>query len=126
MKAKILLATLVFGAVTTLTTMGFAAEKAPLRLAQTVNAGGKSLPEGSYTVTWEGSGPNVELQFLKGKQVVATVPAQIVSLEKATNQNSVITHDGGNGAPTLTQILFAGKKYALQIGDSAQQSASSK
>jgi hypothetical protein len=53
---------------------GLCRRKRDTRKALTVN--GSPLPAGKYTVTWEGRGPGVELKFLKGKNVVATVPAQ--------------------------------------------------
>jgi hypothetical protein len=126
MKLKILSVTFLVCTLAALTTLGFAAEKASLRLAQTVDVGGKTLSDGSYTVTWEGNGPNVELQFLKGKKVIASVPAQVVTLEKATSTNSVVTHDEGNGKTTLTQILLSGKKFAFHIGASTEQTTSLK
>jgi hypothetical protein len=125
MKAKLSFVTLLLCTFAVLTTWGFAAEKANVRLAQTVDVSGKTLTDGSYTVTWEGTGPSVELQFMQGKKVVATVPAQIVNIEKANNANSVVTRDEGNGKAALTQILLSGRKYALHIG-TAEQTLSSK
>ena len=42
---------------------------------------GKQLGAGDYTVKWDGNGPNVEVNILQGKNVVATVPAHMVDLE---------------------------------------------
>jgi hypothetical protein len=83
----------------------------------TVN--GIPLPAGKYTVTWEGSGPGVELKFLKGKNVVATVPAQVVNQKTVVAGGIVIRNDKDTVA--LTQIRPEGKKYVLSIGGETVQ-----
>lgn len=125
MKAKKVSTLLLLSMFVLFTTASFAAEKASLRLTDPVTVNGKAVPVGEYTVTWEGTGPNVELKFLKGKDVVATSPAQVVNLTRATGSNSVATKGDANGTPALTQIMFSGKKYSLNLGDGAIQSADS-
>jgi hypothetical protein len=105
--------------------VGFAAEKASLEISNPITVNGKSLPAGKYAVTWDGSGPNLELKFAKGKNVVATAPAQTINLNRATVGTSITTKDNPGGSPTLTQIAFDGKKYALAIGEGATQAADS-
>ncbi|HEY1264395.1 MAG TPA: hypothetical protein VGF06_12790 [Terriglobales bacterium] len=104
-------------------TAAFAAEKAPLRLLDPVTVNGKALPAGDYSVTWEGSGPSVEIKILKGKEVVVTAPAQLSNLPRAANGSSVSTKTNAGGAPSLTQITFGGKKYSLILGEQGVQSA---
>jgi len=123
MKARNFSTLVLLGTFLLLTTAGFAAEKASLRLLDAVSVNGKSLAPGDYNVTWEGSGPNVEIKILKGKDVVATSPAQVVNLPKAPNSSSVATKTSSSGAPALTQITFSGKKYALALGEQDMQSA---
>ena len=38
------------------------------------------LPPGDYKVEWSGSGPNVELNIVQGRDTLATVAAQVVAL----------------------------------------------
>jgi len=100
----------------------FAAEKVTVETREALTVNGNQLPVGKYTVTWDGSGPSVELKFLKGKNVVATVPAQVVNLKTVTSPGGIVTKRDNNNV-SLTQIQPSGKKYALTIGDESVQTA---
>jgi len=39
---------------------------------------GKVLNPGDYQVEWSGTGPNVELNIVQGRDTLATVPARVV------------------------------------------------
>lgn len=115
---------LLLAAATLLATSAFAANKASMRLQEPVNVSGKQLTPGGYTVSWEGSGPGVELSILKGKNVVAKVPAKVVDLPKASAHSAIVTRNSG-GAAELTEIQFGGKKFALEVGDAGNQAEAS-
>src|SRR5258708_34216132 len=51
--------------------------KASIQLYEKVNVEGKALNPGKYTITWDGSGPNVQVTVLQGKQTVATFAAHL-------------------------------------------------
>ncbi|HEY1262419.1 MAG TPA: hypothetical protein VGF06_02785 [Terriglobales bacterium] len=108
---------LVLGLALLLTTTAFAANKGSLQISDPTSVAGKQLAAGDYTVQWEGSGPSVEVSILKGKKVVATVPARVTSLDQASSYNSAVVTKSSDGGRTLSQIRFSGKKFALQIGD---------
>jgi hypothetical protein len=112
------------GAVLLVAATAFAGEKEIVETRQTMSVNGNQLPAGRYTVTWEGSGPTVELRFLKGKNVVATVPAQVVNL-KTTSPGGIVTERDTNGV-TLTQIRPGGKKYTLTIGSESVEASTEK
>ena len=57
-----------------LTSSAFAGTKANLSINSPVTVNGTTLRPGDYKVQWEGSGPNVELSILQGKNVVAKRP----------------------------------------------------
>ena len=89
--------------------------KGTLHLSQPAQVSGQTVPAGEYQLRWEGTGSNVEVSFLQGKTVVAKAPAKVVELKSAFgNDASVI--DRGSSTPSLTEVRFAGKKYALEIG----------
>src|SRR5271154_5133602 len=107
-------------------TSAFAAgksDKAKVQVNENVTVNGSELPKGSYTVMWEGSGQSMEVKFLKGKNVVATVPAHLVKLSSVTSDDQIVVlRDGGSAS--LTEVQPAGKDFALAIGgDSAQTAA---
>lgn len=108
---------LVLGLALILATSAFAASKGPLQLTAAANVAGKQLAAGEYTVKWDGSGPSVQVEIMKGKNVVATVPAQVVNLDQASNYDSAVVNTGSDGSRVLSQIRFSGKKFALAVGE---------
>jgi hypothetical protein len=121
MKSRRLYSSLMLSAVLLLAATALAAEKETVETRETVTVNGNQLPAGKYTVTWEGSGPTVELKFLKGKNVMATVPAQVANLKTASPGGIVTTKE--NNRVVLTQIRPEGKKYTLNIGSQSIETA---
>jgi hypothetical protein len=50
-----------------------------LNLEQLVKVAGTQLSPGQYKVVWEGTGSDVQVSFLQGKNTVATAPAKLAS-----------------------------------------------
>jgi hypothetical protein len=121
MKTGKLYASLMLGAAMLVSATAFAGEKETVETQRAMTVNGSPLPAGTYTVTWEGSGPSVELKFLKGKNVVATAPAQVVN-QKTASAGGIVTRKD-NDSVALTQIRPEGKKYVLSIGGEAVQTA---
>jgi len=108
-----------------LATSAFAANKGSLQISDTVNLAGKPLAPGNYTVKWEGNGPSVQASIIQGKTVVATVPARLVDLERASGHDSAVTRRGENGSKSLDEIRFYGKKQALAFTEQTAKAESS-
>ena len=115
---------LLLGLALLLATSGFAANKGNLQVNDPVTVNGKQLGTGEYTVKWDGAGPNVELNILKGKNVVATVPARMLELEQSPNRDSVVTNTSSDGRKALSEIRFSGKKYALAVNNESAKAES--
>lgn len=111
-----------------LASSAFAAEKATLTLLSPASVSGAQLKPGEYKLTWDGSGPNVEVNILQGKKVIATVPAKVVSLGAPAPNNAAIVEKKDDGSSTLAGARFAGKKFGLELQQSADgmQGGSSK
>lgn len=103
----------------------FAANKGSLQVNNTVSVNGKQLEAGDYSVTWDGTGPDVQLNILKGKKVVAQTGAKVVSMDKAPTGDQAIVVRNTDGSASLKEIRFGGKKYALSISGSAEGAGSS-
>jgi len=116
---------LILGSALLLATSAFAASKGALQLTAPATVAGKQLAAGDYTVKWDGNGPNVQLEILKGKNVVATVPAQVVTLDHESNYDSAVVNTDGSGGRVLSQIRFSGKKMALSVAGEGSGSSSS-
>jgi hypothetical protein len=115
---------LLLGLALLLATSAFAANKGALQVSDPVTVSGKQLAAGEYKVTWEGTGPNVDLNIMQGKKVVATVPARVIDLDQAPNHDAAVTRANGDGSKSLSEIRFYGKKYALAIGSESAKAES--
>lgn len=122
--AKILVASVTL----LLATGAFAGTKASLTLEHSATINGTTLKAGDYKLEWEGTGPNVEVSIVKGKNVVAKVPARLVDMNSAPQNNAILFSKNSDGSETITGARFQGKKYALEIGESSDsmQAGSSK
>jgi hypothetical protein len=108
---------LLLGLALLLATSVFAASnKGSMQLLDPVTVSGKQLPAGDYSVKWDGSGPNVELNILKGNKVVATTPARLIDLNQKANNDAAVVKSNDDGSRSLAEIHFGGKKYGLAIG----------
>jgi hypothetical protein len=115
---------LLLGLTLLLATSVFATNKGSLQVSDPVTINGKQLSAGEYTVKWEGNGPNVELNILRGKNVVATVPARMIDLDRVPSRDSAVTSVNADGHKSLSEIRFSGKKYALAVGSQTAQAES--
>ena len=119
---------IVLGCALLLASSAFAASKADMTLLNPATVNGTQLKAGDYKLQWDGTGPNVELTILQGKKVLAKVPAKLVDLQAPAQNNAAVLKKGDNGTSTLAGARFAGKKYALELGESGDgmQGGSSK
>jgi hypothetical protein len=111
--------TMVMGLALVLASSAFAATKGNLELSNPVAINGTKLKPGDYKVEWEGAGPNVELSIMKGKNVVAKVPAHVVELPSPADNDAAVVRQNGDGTGTLAGIRFQGKKLSLELGDAS-------
>jgi hypothetical protein len=120
---------LVLGFALVLASSAFATTKGNLQLTNAVTVNGTQLNAGDYKVQWEGSGPNVEVSIMKGKNVVAKAPARVVELHDAAVNDAAVLHKNDSGPETLAGLRFEGKRLALELsaaGDGGQADGSSK
>jgi hypothetical protein len=93
--------------------------KGSLKVPESVTVGGKQIPAGEYKVEWTGSGSNVEVSILNGKETVAKVPAQVVPLNKPSLGDGYSTSARQDGSKALTDIYLRDKKYELVLGEAS-------
>jgi hypothetical protein len=115
---------LLLAATLLIATSALAANKGSLNTSQLVTVNGTKLAAGDYQVKWEGTGPKVELNIIKSKKVVVTVPARLVELSRPEPNSAYGTLMAKDGTTSLTEIRFAGSKYELTIGQEAASSES--
>jgi len=110
---------LVLGLALLLASSAFAATKASLQLPNAVTVNGTKLKPGDYKVQWEGSGPNVELSIMQGKNVLAKVPAHVIELQTPSAHDAAVTRKNDSGPNSLAGLRFQGKKFALELGEAS-------
>src|SRR5216684_7085829 len=102
-----------------LASSAFAATKGTLQISHPVTVNGTALKPGDYKVEWDGSGPNVEVSILQGKNVIAKTPAHVVDLSAAPANNAAVTRTNSDGSSALAGARFGGKKIALEFGEAS-------
>ena len=118
----------VMGLALLLASSAFAVTKASLNLQSPTTISGTKLKAGDYKLEWDGSGPNVEVSIMQGRNVLAKVQAKVVDLNSPSANNAAVVIRNNDGTSTLSGARFAGKKFALELGDSGDgmQAGSSK
>lgn len=118
----------VMGLALLLASSAFAATKANLTLSNPTTVNGTKLKAGDYKLEWDGTGPNVEVSVLQGKKVVAKVPAKVVDLPSASQNDAAVVNKNDDGTTNLAGARFQGKKYAIDLTQSSDgmQAGSSK
>jgi len=115
MKLNQLAKTVVLGLAVLLASSAFASNKGSLQVQEAFEVNGQQLAPGEYQVRWDGTGPNVEVSIMQGKKEVAKTTAKVVALDKAYDYDAAVV-EHASGKATVSEVRFAGKKYALAIG----------
>jgi hypothetical protein len=87
-----------------------------------IQVGSTQVKPGDYKLQWQGNGPDVQVQVVKGKDVVATAPAKLIANQQSTGNNSVTT-GSANNTKTLDQVDFDGGKQSLKFSQSAMEAS---
>ena len=113
--------TLLAGSSLLLSASAFAgnSNKKTLHLYENVTLEGQQLPPGDYKFEWSGTGPDVKVDILKGKETVASVSARIVAVPISNKVDGYSATAAKDGSHSLTTVFFSGEKYDLEIGDAS-------
>ena len=74
------------------------------------------MQPGDYKATWDGSGPEVQVKILRGKDVVATTSAKLVQKDQPAPYSAVTLSNPANGTATVNELSFDRRKEALVFG----------
>jgi hypothetical protein len=109
-----------------LATSAFAVNKnkGSFEISDPLTVSGHELKPGQYKVTWEGTGGDVQAMILSHGKLVATVPAHLTDLNQREPNDAVESKKNDDGSQSLTQVDFAGKKYALSFNNEAANTGS--
>jgi hypothetical protein len=85
-------------------------------LSSPAQVGSTQLQPGDYKATWDGSGSDVQVKILRGKEVVATTSAKLVQKDQPAPYNAVTLSNPTNGTATVNELSFDRRKEALVFG----------
>jgi hypothetical protein len=83
--------------------------------------GSEALPKGEYEVKFV-EDKDGELVFLRGKREVLRATYKVTQLERAANDNAVVSVMASDGTVLLKRIEFKGQKTALLFEDTVAKS----
>ncbi len=79
-------------------------QKGEVTLSEHVMLSSTQLEPGKYVIQWNGSGPGVQLTFMRDGKEMASVTGKVI--EQKNSQKSVTTNAGENGSRILAEIAF--------------------
>ncbi len=83
-----------------------------VELSDSVQVGAARLTPGNYKVEWQGTGPEVQVNFVRDGKTVATVPGTLKTKDAHVVDETVIDSSSAN-TKTLKEIDFSRDKEAL-------------
>src|ERR1039457_1808970 len=60
-------------------------------IPDSVQVGGAQLKPGNYKVEWQGTGPEVQVNFVRDGKTVATVPGTLKTNDAKVTQDEIVT-----------------------------------
>jgi len=84
-----------------------------VQIPESVQVGGAQLSPGSYKVEWQGTGPEIQVNFVRDGKTVATVPGTLKTNDAKVNQDDIVTDTTSANTKTLTEIDFSRNKESL-------------
>src|ERR1017187_4397572 len=77
-----------------------------VEIPNAVQVGGKQLEPGSYKVDWQGTGPEIQVNFVRDGKTIATVPGTLKTNDAQVTQDEIITDTTSTNVQTHTEIDF--------------------
>ncbi|MGB2623403.1 MAG: hypothetical protein WA857_09410 [Candidatus Acidiferrum sp.] len=115
---------LLLGSTALLSASAFAGNtnKKSLHLFETVTIQGKQLPAGDYRLEWSGTGSDVTVSILRGKETLVTAPARVVAASTAYKQSGYTAEAEKDGSRSVTDVFFSGDKFDIELGSASNAS----
>ena len=108
--------TALLSVVVLLSTMGaFARDKNQhsVEISDSVQVGGTQLGPGNYKVEWQGTGPEIQVNFVRDGKTVATAPGTLKTNDAQVVGNAIVTDTNSANTKTLKEIDFGHNKESL-------------
>ena len=84
-----------------------------VEIPDSVQVGDTQLTPGNYRVEWQGTGPQIQVNFVRDGRTVATVPGTLKTNDAKVTQDDIVTDTTGANTKTLEKIDFGRNKESL-------------
>jgi hypothetical protein len=84
-----------------------------VEISESVQVGGTQLKPGSYQVEWQGTGPEVQVKFVRDGKTIATAPGTLKANDAHVIQDDVVTDTISADTKMLKEIDFDHNKESL-------------
>jgi hypothetical protein len=84
-----------------------------VEISESVQVGDTQLKPGNYRVEWQGTGPEVQVKFVRDGKTIATAPGTLKTNDAHVIQDDVVTDATSANATMLKEIDFAHNKESL-------------
>jgi hypothetical protein len=84
-----------------------------VEISDSVQVGNARLKPGNYKVEWQGTGPEIQVNFIHDGQTVATVPGTLKTNDPQVVQDEIVTEETSANTKTLKEIEFSHNKESV-------------
>ena len=84
-----------------------------VEISDSVQVGGTQLTPGNYKLEWQGTGPEVQVSFVRDGKTIATAPGTLKTNDPHVTQDDIVTDTTSANTKTLTEIDFSHNKESL-------------
>ena len=86
-------------------------------IPDSMQVGSVQLEAGNYKVEWQGTGPDIQVNFVRNGKTVATVPGTLNANDNHVVQDAIVT-DTASSTNKLKEIDFGRDKESVTFGSS--------
>lgn len=88
-----------------------------VEILDSVQVGSTQLQPGTYKIEWQGTGPEVQVNFVRNGKTVATAPGTLKTNDTNVVQDDIVTATNGD-TKTLKEIDFHHNKESVTFEQS--------
>lgn len=89
-----------------------------VEILDAVQVGSIQLQPGTYKIEWQGTGPDVQVNFLRNGKTIATVPGTLKTNDDQVVQDDIVTATTSANTKTLKEIDFHHNKESVTFEQS--------
>ena len=89
-----------------------------VEIPDSVQVGGMQLTPGSYKLEWQGTGPEIKVNFVRDGKTIATAPGTLKTNDARVVQDDIVTNTNDAETKMLEEVDFAHNKESVVLEQS--------